>query len=490
MPKPKTVFVCQECGNESPKWEGRCPACNQWNTLAETSLSPASHNTRRWLGTPAVEQELSQMALEEGYRFVLPHAEVNRVLGSGVVPGSLILVAGDPGIGKSTLLLQIADSMAGLKPPVMYVSGEESASQVKMRAGRLGVSGQGIFFLAATEVQEILDLLDSRSPSMAVIDSIQTVYDDSISSSAGTVVQIRECTRRIMQWAKARNTPVFLTGHVTKGGDVAGPRVLEHMVDVVLYMEGEAITSLRLLRSVKNRFGASNEVGVFEMQGQGLVEVTDPSRAFLSQRKEGTAGSAIIPTLEGSRPLVVEVQALTSPSILSAPRRMANGLEFNRLLLIGAVLSQRGGLPLGNQDILVNVAGGLKVNEPAADLGTAMAIASSFRNEPLPPFTAFLGELGLSGEIRAVPQLERRLSELARLGFNRCLVSERNLGDITPPKDFEVIPVSTVSQGLSKSLPRRKDKDRERSSRLPSEESELDLNELLAARRIQRETSF
>ena len=463
MPNPrnKTTFVCQECGSESPKWQGRCPTCGTWNSYRETEVRASSHGRGRWLESlPSQAQELSQVALEESYRYPLPYEEVNRVLGGGIVPGSVMLVAGDPGIGKSTLLLQLASAVAADRPPVMYVSGEESASQIKMRARRLGISGDGIFFLAATEVQEIIDHLESRDPSLVVVDSIQTIYDDTIPSGPGTVVQIRECAGHIMRWAKVHNTPVFLTGHVTKGGGVAGPRVLEHMVDVVLYLEGESMGSLRLLRSVKNRFGATDEVGVFEMKGQGLEEVKDPSRAFISQRLEGAPGSAIVPTLEGSRPLVVEIQALTNPSVQAAPRRVANGLEFNRLLLISAVLSQRGGVPLGNQDILANVAGGLRVREPAADLATAMAIASSFRKTALPPSAGFLGEIGLGGEVRQVPQLERRVSELARLGFTSCFVPAVSLNDAQPRGDIEMVPVSTLSQALSKALPRRNDKEK------------------------------
>ena len=319
------------------------------------------------------------------------------------------MIAGDPGVGKSTLLLRMAADVAVGDAKALYVSGEESPTQVRMRADRLAVSGRNLFLLAATGLAEVLDNLDRYKPALAVVDSIQTLSDDNLSAEAGSVTQIRECTRKLMVWAKASDVPMVLSGHVTKGGDIAGPRVLEHMVDVVLYMEGETVSSYRLLRTVKNRFGSTNEVGVFEMTERGLRDVEDPSRTFLAERGADAVGSVIVSTLGGSRPLLVEVQALTTPSVLPTPRRVATGVDHSRLLLVCAVLTRRAGLPLSNQDVVVNVAGGLRVGEPAADLGMALAISSSFRNEPLKPDAAAIGEVGLTGEVRAVPQLERRV---------------------------------------------------------------------------------
>lgn len=448
-----TAFVCQQCGNESAKWEGRCSSCGEWNTLAEVSVDRSLPGSAWLKGHLSPMKELASITLDDKSRMSLPFNEVNRVLGGGIVPGSLILVAGEPGIGKSTLLLQLAAAVAGGNSRVAYVSGEESGPQVKIRAERLDIPGVSLYILATVEIQEALESLDNLNPLLVVVDSIQTMFNQALSSSPGTIMQIRECARLLMQWAKAKGVPVILTGHVTKGGDVAGPRVLEHMVDVVLYMEGEPLSSLRLLRSVKNRFGSTNEVGVFEMGNKGLVEVADPSRVFLSEHKDGAIGSAITPTLEGSRPLMLEIQALTSPSVLPAPRRIANGVDFHRLLLVSAILTQRVGLPLSNQDIVVNVAGGLRINEPAADLGMALAIASSFRNTCLHPSLAGIGELGLSGELRLVPQLERRIDEVARLGFKRCIVPANTKEDLLRDQRLQLVPVGTLSQAIRIALP-------------------------------------
>ena len=378
------------------------------------------------------------------------------MLGGGIVPGSLILIAGDPGIGKSTLLLRLAADVSSTRGKTLYVTGEESAAQVKMRADRIGVSGQDLYVLPATHMDEVMGRLDEQSPALAVVDSIQTLYQDSISSEPGSVAQIRECTRVLMEWAKSRNVPIILSGHVTKGGDIAGPRVLEHMVDVVLYMEGDPVSSWRLLRTNKNRFGSTNEVGVFEMTGGGLIDVEDPSEAFVSGRRGGAIGSVIVSTLEGSRPLLVEIQALTNPSALPTPRRVATGLDFNRLLLVCAVLTRRVGMPLSNQDIIVNVTGGLRLTEPAADLGLALAIASSLRDAPLDLEVAAIGEVGLSGEIRRVPQLERRVQEVGRLGLKRCLVPG-NAGDDAGTQDgLETIPVLSLAEAVSSCIPRQR----------------------------------
>ena len=453
--KDRTVFVCDSCGSDSPKWEGRCPACGEWNTLVEFKQDRQDGRANAWIGSSELApQELSQVSGEDLPRLQTSSGETNRVLGGGIVPGSMVLIAGDPGIGKSTLLLRIAADIAEVGD-CLYVSGEESTAQVKMRANRLGVSGERVFLLQATVLEEVMRRVESMQPALVMVDSIQTMHDDSLSSTAGTVAQIRECTRGLMEWAKSRNVPVLLTGHVTKGGDIAGPRVLEHMVDVVLYLEGDRLSSWRLLRSVKNRFGSTNEVGVFEMSEKGLNDVEDPSRAFLSERREGSVGSVIVCSLEGSRPLLAEVQALTNPSLLPAPRRVATGVDYNRLLLICAVLTRRAGVSLANQDVLVNVAGGLRIGEPAADLGVALAIVSSARNLPVRPQLAAIGEIGLSGEVRGVPHLHRRLAEVARLRLAQCLSPAVRDDGGSSPDGLSVKPVSTLAEALAASMPSR-----------------------------------
>ena len=452
--KAKTIFVCDSCGNDSPKWEGRCPSCGEWNTLVELRQDGRESAHRSWAGTPAVPaQELSKLAPEQLARLRLSSSEVNRVLGGGVVPGSLVLIGGEPGIGKSTLLLRMAADIASTEGPTLYVTGEESMAQIKDRADRLGVPGERLLVLQATELGDVMSNLDKLRPVLAVVDSIQTVYDGSLPSTPGSVTQIRECTRTMMEWAKTQGVPLVLTGHVTKGGDIAGPRVLEHMVDVVLYMEGDPISSWRLLRAVKNRFGPTNEVGVFEMAERGLIEVEDPSRAFLAERAEGAVGSVVVPTLEGSRPLLVEVQALTSPSVLPSPRRVATGMDFNRLLLVCAVLTKSAGTSLANQDVVVNATGGLRITEPGADLGVALAIVSSLRNIPVAGHIAAIGEVGLSAEVRRVPQLQRRIDEVTRLGLKECIVpagADRELR-----KSGLATPVSTLAQAVAASMRRR-----------------------------------
>lgn len=455
MPRPKarTVFVCDDCGNETPKWEGRCPACRNWNTLVEVRMDKRTSRDKTWLGTSgSPAQQLSKVSIERLSRLQFTSVEVNRVLGGGIVPGSLALLAGDPGIGKSTLLLRMAGDVSVDGGKTLYVSGEESASQVKMRADRLGIPGDGLYLLSVTNLEDVISQLESDTPSLVVVDSIQTMYDDALSAEAGSVAQIRGCTRRLTEWAKDRNVPVILSGHVTKSGDIAGPRVLEHMVDVVLYMEGESISSWRLLRTVKNRFGSTNEVGVFEMTGLGLRDVEDPSKAFLSERLEGAIGSVIISTQEGTRPMLVEIQALTTPSVLPTPRRVATGIDFNRLLLVCAVLTRRAGIALSNQDIVVNVAGGLKVSEPAADLGLALAIASSFLDRPIRMDVAAVGEVGLSGEIRRVPQIDRRVREVARLGLKSCMMPASSETEAVPD-GFEAIPVRRLADAMRTSFP-------------------------------------
>jgi len=449
--RTKTVFVCQQCGKESVKWLGRCPNCEGWNTFIESLIAPSSRSVPSRLPASA-PRELSQIAIEGTPRLTISLAEFNRVLGGGIVPGSLVLIGGDPGIGKSTLLLQVSAMAAQQGSKVFYVSGEESLQQVRLRANRLGLGGGGLYILAETNLEAILGHLDQAAPDLVVVDSIQTVSVDELGSAPGSVGQIRECTMRLMGWAKTAGVPVLLSGHVTKDGAIAGPRVLEHIVDVVLYLEGEAFSAYRLLRSVKNRFGSTNEVGIFEMRGEGLVEVDNPSEVFLSQRAKEAVGSAVVPTIEGTRPLLVEIQALTSATSFGLPRRTANGIDFNRLLLIAAVLSKRVGLALGSQDIIVNVVGGLRVNEPAADLGLALAIASSLRGVAIDPGLVAVGELGLSGELRGVPQLERRLAEAAKLGFQRCLVPKSREGSVPIPRGIEPVAVESVRESLKVAL--------------------------------------
>jgi len=453
----KTIFVCQQCGKESLKWLGRCPNCQQWNTFVETTVTaPVTSSRPLSLGNPP--QELSQVVTGEADRFPLPLVEFNRVLGGGVVSGSLVLIGGDPGIGKSTLLLQASAFMAQARGKVVYVSGEESLHQIKLRSERLGVTGENLYLLAETDLEVVLNQIEQLQPGMVVIDSIQAVYLPELDTAPGSITQVRECTMRLMQWAKLNAVPIFIAGHVTKDGAIAGPRVLEHIVDVVLYLEGEPFSAYRLLRCVKNRFGSTNEVGVFEMREQGLVEVDNPSQTFLSQRSGEAIGSAVVPTLEGTRPLLVEIQALTNPTSFGLPRRTANGIDFGRLLLITAVLTKRVGLKLGNQDIIANVTGGLRIGEPAADLGIALAIASSFRDVGVDPELVVMGEVGLSGELRAISHLDRRVAEAARLGFKRCLVPKTGARISPAPEDIELIPVSTLREaigvGLVKKSPR------------------------------------
>jgi DNA repair protein RadA/Sms len=400
---------------------------------------------------------LSVVALDtvesaEENRHVIPISELNRVLGGGLVPGSLVLVGGDPGIGKSTLLLQAASLLAQATPPVLYVSAEESAQQVKLRADRLGLGTNGLFVLSETRLNDVLAAAEQVNPSLLIVDSIQTVYLDELTSAAGSVSQVRECTSRIMQFAKPRQLPVFLVGHVTKEGAIAGPRVLEHMVDAVVYLEGDRFHQFRILRAVKNRFGSTDEVGVFEMADAGMREVRNPSEVFLQERSGNAAGSAIAVTLEGSRPILLEVQALTANSALGMPRRTANGFDGNRVQMLVAVLTKRVGLPLSGQDIYVNIVGGLRVVEPAVDLAVVVAMASSFRERPVDRRSVIIGEVGLSGELRSVNQLERRISEAQRLGFERAIVPAAPHGISSASSDMQVIRVATVSEAIEAAL--------------------------------------
>ncbi|KPK24407.1 MAG: DNA repair protein RadA [Dehalococcoidia bacterium SG8_51_3] len=447
----KAVFVCQQCGKESPKWLGHCPDCQAWNSFVETKVASSRIHSRPHAGGNK-PQELSQVGGGEFPRLRLGFTEMNRVLGGGLVPGSLVLVGGEPGIGKSTLLLQISAMMAEDDEIVAYVSGEESVSQVKLRSERLGIAGKRIFFLSEPDLAAVLECLESLAPGLAVVDSIQTMYLDDIGGMPGSVSQVRECTWRLERWAKQKNVPLLITGHVTKEGAIAGPGTLEHIVDVVLYFEGERFSSYRVLRSEKNRFGSTNEVGIFEMSDRGLLEVHNPSEVFLSAYKDQTMGSVAVPTLEGNRPLLVEIQALTTPNSFSPPRRIANGVDFNRLLLITAVLIERAGLKLFNQDIIVNVTGGLRVHEPAVDLGIALAIASSFRDaRPVSGLVAF-GEVGLNGELRGVSQVERRVAEAIRLGFKSCLMPRLKAKPAFDSGDIELTQAGSIAEALRMGL--------------------------------------
>ena len=454
MAKTRTVFVCQSCGRTSPREMGRCPGCGEWNTMVEEIEAPeAAAPAHPVLGMQSTPQRLSEIAGDPWERLPVPMEEFSRVLGGGLVPGSLVLIGGEPGIGKSTLLLQVAALLADSVGPALYVSGEESARQIKMRADRLGVQTDDLYVVSETNLASILHHVDRIAPRLLVVDSIQTTYSDELDSAAGNVSQVKHCAQVLQQLAKSSGVAVFLVGHVTKEGSIAGPRVLEHIVDTVLYMEGDAFQAFRLLRGVKNRFGATSEVGVFEMAGSGMIEVRNPSEAFLAERLVNAPGSSIVVTMEGTRPLLAEVQALATASSFANPRRTANGVDFNRLLLISAVLTRRAGLRLGDMDIFVNVIAGLKVDEPAADLAVALAIASSVADRPLPADLVTVGEVGLSGELRAVSQLPARLNEAAKLGFRRALVPRtvRRNGDPLPDA-IEVIAARSLGEALEAAL--------------------------------------
>ncbi len=457
MPKLRTRWICQQCQSVQAKWSGRCPECGEWNSLVETVVDESKTARAKTLfmasATGSQPQRLGDIAADSLTRLELPTQEFNRVLGGGIVPGSLVLIGGDPGIGKSTLLLQVSALMAQRLKPVLYVSGEESARQVKLRADRLGVDADDLYLLSETNLNSVIEQARQLKPRLLVVDSIQAVYLDELESTAGSVSQVRECASRLMHLAKGDNIPIFVVGHVTKAGAIAGPRVLEHTVDTVLYLEGERFHSYRLLRSVKNRFGSTDEVGVFEMRREGLAEVLNPSEAFLAERMTAVPGSTVAVTVEGTRPLLVEVQALTSATAAALPRRTANGIDPNRLLLLTAVLSKRVGLKLAVQDIFVNIVGGLRITEPAVDLAVAAAIASSQRGMPVAPDLAIFGEVGLSGELRSVGHTERRLNEAAKLGFKRVLMPRhpRN-ADLSVPPDLKVISARSLGEALDVAL--------------------------------------
>ena len=449
MAKVKTIFVCSSCGYESPKWLGKCPACNEWNTFYEEKEQKA-------VGLDGKQKQASKpMPLKnvegkEALRMHTGYGELDRVLGGGLVKGSLVLVGGEPGIGKSTLILQLCNKIAslGADSKVLYVSGEESAEQVKLRADRLGINSDNIMFLGETDIDAVDTEITSMNPNLVVIDSIQTMYSEEITSAAGSVSQVREVTSVLMQLAKVEEIAVFLVGHVTKEGVVAGPKTLEHMVDTVLYFEGDQTAIYRILRGVKNRFGSTNEIGVFEMKEQGLVEVENPSKVMLDGRPTDASGSVVVCSMEGTRPLLIEIQALVSPTSFNMPRRTTVGIDFNRVNLLLAVLEKKAGMQLGGCDAYVNLAGGMKLGEPAIDLGIICAVVSSYRNLPVHEGTLIFGEVGLTGEVRGVSHVEQRLAEAIKMGFTRCIMPKTNaevLGDNICQK-IQVIGVSNVRE--------------------------------------------
>jgi len=450
MAKVKVEYACTACGFTSPKWLGKCPDCGQWGSIAEEVVAAETKYRVAAEGFPASKPvslvEASESAAE---RALCGIAEFDRVMGGGVVPSSATLIGGDPGIGKSTVLLQVAEGLARGDRKVLYVSGEESEAQVKLRASRLGVSAKGIYLLSETSVERVITVVSELSPFAMIVDSIQTMFTSDLPGAPGAVGQVRECAGRLVFYGKKAGVSVFLVGHVTKEGTIAGPRVLEHLVDTVLYFEGEKGHPFRILKAVKNRFGSTNEIGVFEMRATGLAEVPDPSGLFLSERSGETSGTIVFPAVEGTRPLLVEVQALASQSFLAMPRRTTLGADTNRVILLCAILEKKAGFSLYNQDIFVNVAGGIRIDETAADLALLCAVAGSYKDLVIPPGTAAFGEVGLGGEVRAVPMAESRLNEAAKLGFTRVLLPASNADRLASKFPLSLVPVHHVREALA-----------------------------------------
>lgn len=449
--RQKTVFCCSECGNETVKWSGRCTACGAWDSLVEVKLDAKSKGSTKRTASKKAPKLISDLDTEAELRFSTGIGELDRVLGGGAVKGSLVLVGGAPGIGKSTLLLQLCGLVEG-EQKILYVTGEESERQLKMRAQRLGVYNGQIYVLAETGLTEVLEAADELEPDIMIVDSIQTMFDPEVSSAPGSVSQVRECTMSIMRMTKEKGFTTFVVGHINKEGNIAGPKVLEHMVDCVLYFEGERSTSFRILRAGKNRFGSTNEIGVFEMVDTGLKELQNPSEILLSGRPDNAPGTCVTCVIEGSRPILAEIQALVAPATYNAGRRSTNGIDYNRATLLLAVLEKRGGMAVSGCDAYINVIGGLELDEPAADLATMLAIASSFRDLPLGRDLAAVGEVGLSGEIRSVNSLNMRLSEIARLGFKRCVIPAHIKDDIKKPDGLEIISVKNIREAIKATL--------------------------------------
>ena len=452
--KQKTVFCCSECGNETVKWSGRCTACGAWDSLVEVKADVKGRGAAKGSSAKMFSKKpklIAELDTEAELRFSTGIGELDRVLGGGAVKGSLVLVGGAPGIGKSTLLLQLCGMTEG-NPKILYITGEESERQLKMRAQRLGVDKGDIYVLAETGLTEVLENIEALSPDIVIIDSIQTMFDQDISSAPGSVSQVRECTMSIMRMTKEKGFTTFVIGHINKEGSIAGPKVLEHMVDCVLYFEGERSTSFRILRAGKNRFGSTNEIGVFEMAEKGLKELKNPSEIMLSGRPQNAPGTCVTCVIEGSRPILAEIQALIAPAAYNSGRRSTNGIDYNRATLLLAVLEKRGGMSVSGCDAYINVIGGLELDEPAADLATLLAIASSFRDLPLGRDLAAVGEVGLSGEIRSVSNLNSRLSEISRLGFKRCIIPAHIKDDIKKPGDLELISVKDIREAIKATL--------------------------------------
>ena len=453
MAKTKTIFFCTECGNETPKWQGRCPACGAWNTIVE-HVQKAEHPRRAAsapVGKSSVPQLLRNVSTDREIRFQTGMGELDRVLGGGAVAGSLVLVGGAPGIGKSTLLLQICTSLcSGHK--VLYVSGEESEKQIKLRAERIGVNPEQLFVLSETRMSDVMEAVDSLQPDILIADSIQTLYNENNDSTPGSVSQVKDCTMTLMQLSKTQGITVFVVGHINKDGAIAGPKVLEHMVDCVLNFEGDPNTSYRLLRAVKNRFGSTNEIGVFEMADSGLIEVPNPSKMLLEGRPEDASGTCVACVMEGTRPVLAEVQALVSKTSFNVPRRTADGFDYNRAVLLMAVAEKRGGMKLSLFDAYINVIGGLQLDEPGADLPVVLAIASSYRDKALSGKLVAIGEVGLTGEIRAVSHMNQRMQEVARLGFHTCIIPKIGSEKLEIPEELTVYRVKNLREAIEVSI--------------------------------------
>ena len=449
--KAKTVFYCTQCGNETPKWQGRCPSCGEWNTIVEQPNQTRPSTSKRGSGSgrfSSKAQRLSDIETTDELRFQTGMNELDRVLGGGAVKGSLVLIGGAPGIGKSTLMLQICGELCK-KCTILYASGEESARQIKLRSERLGVAGERLYLLSETDLEDIIESVHEIKPDILIVDSIQTMSIGSSDTTPGSVSQVKQCTTALMNLAKSEDVTVFVIGHINKEGSIAGPKVLEHMVDCVLYFEGDQHLAFRILRAAKNRFGATNEIGVFEMLDEGLREIPNPSEMLLASRPENAPGNCVTCIMEGNRPVLAEIQALITPSSFSNPRRTSNGVDYNRAMLLLAVLEKRGGLLVGNCDAYVNVIGGLYVDEPAADLATVLALASSFRDRPLPQDLAAIGEVGLTGELRSVNAINQRLSEIHRLGFTKVIAPNSILSKAIKINGLQLIPVKNIREALA-----------------------------------------